>query len=429
MMFIFRCVFFTLFLLSTSASISLAEEISFPSHLDQLVAEALENNPDLKAAAERWQLFEHRVAAAGSLPDPSLSFALVNYPIDTFNGDQTPMTGKDIKWTQKIPYPGKLASKAAMAELQADWYKSVLDDAKLSLVQKVKDAYYAFYFQRVAIEVTQKNLNLLDDFIRLTETNYAVGKGLQQDVLKAHVERSKLMDRLLSLKQRRETYRAQLNILRNRPTDEALDHRPELILPQLLTSIPILQERALISRPIFAGYRAIIERGKQQGKFARLDYRPDFTLWGGYRVREQISGGDDGTDFISAGVSINLPLNRKKRDEGVAEARSALSMAYAQMNEMRNRVNFSIHEAYVLADKNRTQALLYKTAIIPQSNQAYLASVSAYQVDKVDFLTVLDGLMGLYRYEIEYHRAATDYLRDLARLEAAVGADLDYDTL
>lgn len=426
-MFIFRCMIFTLLLFSTAASISLAETETSPDLLEGLIVEVLENNPDLKAASDRWQLFEHRVIPAGSLPDPSLSFGLVNYPIDTFKGDQTPMTGKDIKWTQKIPYPGKLASKADMARQQAYWYKSVLEDARLTLVQQVKDAYYELYFQTKAIVVTEKSLSVLDDFIRLTETNYGVGKGLQQDVLKAHVERSKLMDRLIAVKQQREAAVARLNSLRNRPTWEALDHLPELILPQLLTSISALQERALETRPILDGYRAIIEQAKQQRKLARLDYRPDFTFWGGYRFREEISGGDDGTDFISAGVSITLPLNRKKRDEGIAEASSALSMAHAQMNEMRNRVNFSIHDAYIQADKNRTQALLYRTGIIPQANQAYLASLTAYQVDKVDFLTLLDGLMALYRYEVDYHRAATNYLRDLARLEAAVGADLDHD--
>lgn len=427
-MFIFRCMIFTLLLFSTAASISLAETENSPDLLASIVAQALENNPDLKAATDRWQLFEHRVVPAGSLPDPSLSFSLVNYPIDTFKGDQTPMTGKDIKWTQKIPYPGKLASKAGMARQQAYWYKSVLEDARLSLVQKVKDAYYELYFQTKAIVVTEKSLKILDDFTRLTETMYELGTGIQQDVLKAHVERSKLMDRLIVVKQQRETALARLNSLRNRPTWEALDNLPELILPQMMTSIAALQERALATRPIFDGYRSIIERAKQQRKLARLDYRPDFTLWGGYRFREEISGGDDGTDFISAGVSINLPFNRKKRDEGVAEASSALSMAHAQMNEMRNRVKFSIHDAYIQADKDRTQALLYQTGIIPQAKQAYLASLSAYQVDKVDFLTLLDGLMALYRYEVEYHRAATDYLRDLARLEAAVGTDLDRDS-
>lgn len=425
MMGMIRSLIFTLLLLLMTVSFSGAEGGNSISPLDRLVREALESNPELQAAEERWQMFEHRVVSAGALPDPSLSFALINYPTDTFRSDQTPMTGKEIKWTQKIPYPGKLASKTVMAQQQAHWYKSVLDDAKLSLIQNVKDTYYELYFQTTAIAISQKKLSVLDDLIRLTETNYELGNGLQQDVLKAHVERSKLMDRLIDLTGRRETALARLNFLRNRVTGAVIDQLPEPVLPQLSSPISVLQQQAFERRPIFAGYRAIIERAKQQQKLARLDYRPDFTLWGGYRFREQISSMDDGTDFVSAGVSINLPINQTKRDAGVAEARSSLNLAYEQMNEMRNRVNFSIHDAYVQADKDRRQAVLHRTGLIPQASQAYLATLTAYQVGQVDFSALLTGLMDLYGYELQYQRAATDYMRNLARLEAAVGGDLD----
>jgi len=36
------------------------------------------------------------------------------------------------------------------------------------------------------------NKRILEDFAKIAETRYAVGEGIQQDVMKAHVEVSKM---------------------------------------------------------------------------------------------------------------------------------------------------------------------------------------------------------------------------------------------
>jgi outer membrane protein TolC len=47
--------------------------------------------------------------------------------------------------------------------------------------------------------------------------------------------------------------------------------------------------------------------------------------------------------------------------------------------------------------------------------------MSAYRVNKADFMTLLDSQMTLYKYELEYHQALTDYEKNIASLGAAVG--------
>ena len=87
--------------------------------LQDLVAAALRDNPELQAAEARWQMYRHKVVSAGSLDDPQLSFALANYPVDSFRADQTPMTGKVFKLSQKFPFPGKLRAKSEELERRA----------------------------------------------------------------------------------------------------------------------------------------------------------------------------------------------------------------------------------------------------------------------------------------------------------------------
>jgi outer membrane protein TolC len=391
-----------------------------------LIKEALANNPDLQAAESRWRMAEHKVIPARSLDDPRLSFALSNYPVDSLSGDETPMTGKEIQLAQKFPFPGKLGAKEDMAKQQALWFRGVYEDAKGQLVQRVKDAWYRVYFQDQAIAITSENIAILQDFIRLTETRYEVGTGLQQDVLKAQVERSKLQDKLFNLEQQRTTALADLNRLLNRPVATPMDAPKDLTLTPVDASLQQLMKLARSQRPLFGAYQAVIDRYQAQRRLRKLDYYPDFNVFAGYRQREDVPGDPaEGSDFVSAGVSINLPLWQGKRREAVAEADSGMRMARRQFEDFRNRVDFDISDQYAQMEKNRDLVELFKAGIIPQAEQSFEASLSAYQVGDVDFLNLLDSLMTLYRYQIDYHRAQADYGRSVAKLEAAVGQYLD----
>ncbi|MFO7982964.1 MAG: TolC family protein [Desulfuromonadales bacterium] len=400
------------------------------SPLDRIVREALESNEDLKAAKARWQMFERKILPAGSLEDPTLSLGLVNYPVDSFDDDVTPMTGKDIKISQKFPFPGTLSAKSEMADQQARWYKGVYEDSRLKVARKARELYYQLFYLDRAEAVTEKNLNLLDDFIRLTQTRYEVGKGLQQDVLKAQVERSRLTDKLFSLQQQKLSTRADLNALLARSESKTFDLPESLELTQVEAEPEELQELPQEHRPLFRAYTSLIGRYEAQKGLARLDYRPDFTVWAGYRFRESSPMDPvDGDDFVSAGVTFNLPIYRKKLDETYAEAESGIAMANRQYGEFRNRLQASIHDGYAKMERSRKQALLYETGIIPQARQAFESTQSAYQVGKVDFLSVVDALMTLYRYEMEYYRALSVHEKSVARLEAEIGTSLPTDSL
>lgn len=400
-------------------------EASSSAPLSTLVAEALANNPGLKAAEARWHLNERKVIPAQSLADPQLSFDFSSYPVDSFAGNATAMTGKDLKLSQKFPFPGKLASKGKMAQEQAEWYRQAYRDARLQLAGKVKDAYYRLYFLQQAIVITQKNMAILDDFIRLTETKYEVGKGLQQDVLKAQVERSKLMDKLFSLKQKRQTALASLNTLLGRTPATSLGAQPALSMTPVGASATELQRQSEHKRPLYSAYRALVARFKAQRKLAKLDYWPDFNVWAGYRFREKAPGDPvHGTDFISAGVTINLPVFHKKREEAVAEADSGIRMALDQYADFRNKVFFGIQDSYAQLQKNKKLTQLYEKGIIPQAEQSYHSALAGYQVGKVDFLTLMNNLLTLYRYRIDYYRVLSDYQRNVATLEADSGVPL-----
>ncbi len=409
-------------LISCACFGSVAGATAEPELLTQLLEEADRNNPELQAARERAEMVSFTIDQANSLDDPMLGIGLINIPIDKLNTSSTPMSGGTLTLSQKFPFPGKLIAKGEMAKQRTIWYAKAYEDARLKLRQQVKDAWYRLLYQRQAIDLTQQNIDILDDFIRLTETRYKVGKGLQQNVLKAQVERSKLYDKLLTLQQKEEATLAELNSLVDRDTDQPLEEQPIPEIGHSALALADLQSQAKQRRPLFGAYRSLIDQFEEQRKLAKLDYKPDFNVWAGYRWRnDQLP--DGGSDFISTGVTINLPVKNRRRSAAVAEADSGLRMAHRRFQNFRSQVDLDIHRALTRMNEAMAQTDLYKTGIIPQADQTFKATLAAYQVDKVDFLDLLDSLLTLYRYEIDYYRALTDHERGLAMVVFAAGLE------
>ncbi len=400
-----------------------AEKERGRSALNSLISAALAQNPDLLSARARWQMFRARIIPAASLDDPLLAIAFNNYPVDKFRDDETPMTGKVIKLSQKFPFPGKLAAKEDAARQLALWYKGVYEDQRLRLSRQVKDTWYNLYFIDKSIEITRKKAALIKDFIKLTETNYEVGRGLQQDVLKAQVEYSRLTDQLLQLSQKRQTSLARLNTLINQAPEHKLPVPAALKQRPMSMNAAELQRQALTKRPLFTAYKALMASYQAKIDLARLNYRPDFKAGVAYTFREPVGAASDGTDFAAVEIGMNIPLFQAKRDAALSGAQAGLRLIRRQYEKFKNQTAFEISDALNDMKKNQRQAILYKTGIIPQANQSFEASMGAYQEGKVSFLTLLDNLMTLYRYEIDYYRAASDTAHDTARLEAASGVN------
>ena len=387
------------------------------ANLEQLVHQALAHNPDLAAARARWEQASFKAPQVGSLNDPVLSLTFSNYPNDSLASDEAPMTGNEVRLAQMFPFPGKLDGRADLANEQARWFESVYYDQQYQVARQVKDAWFRFNFNQQSIQVTERNLALLDDIIRLAEVRYETGSGLQQDVLKAQLKRSLFMERLMSLHQQETAIRAEIRRLTN--TERDVDYALPGMLPQVQTDHAFndFVRAALAQRPLNAAYRSLVNRYRLQGQLADLDDYPDVTLYASWRFRDNDLP-DGGTDFVSAGASFNLPVYRDKRRAAKAEAAAAVRMAERQAEGFRSQLTEAIARSYASMEETRQQADLYRQGIIPQATQSFQSALAAYQVGNLEFISLLDALMSTYQAEIDYCRINSEYMRSLVRLEA-----------
>ena len=91
--------------------------------------------------------------------------------------------------------------------------------------------------------------------------------------------------------------------------------------------------------------QSLLERYRQQGKLEKLNDYPDMTVWTSWRFRDDDLP-DGGTDFVSAGISVTLPVYREKRRAEKAEALAGLRMAEKQAESFRNSLEEKISKAY-----------------------------------------------------------------------------------
>jgi cobalt-zinc-cadmium efflux system outer membrane protein len=394
--------------------------------LDSLVSEALRANPDLAAARSRYQAFEAKVPQAGSWPDPMFKTVFSNLPTDSWAMDQTPMSGIELMFTQKIPFPGKLGLKKDVSRSMARRAEEEYQSAEDFIISELKQNYYRLYMLERSVRITERNKVLLEDFAKIASTRYSVGKGVQHDVLKAQVEVSKMMDKLISLEEMDNTVRAKTNVLLNREPQHPLGETEDLTFRRLDYTEEELQNLAVANNPALKGMGFSVEASRSAYRLARREYLPDFTFSVSYRLREEVRMDPvRGVNFFSASAGINLPLYFwSKQKKKVEEKELDLESARRKYESKENGLKFNVSRLFYSLNKYTQEVELYRTAILPQARQSLESAKSGYQVDKVDFLTLVNNQVTLYNYEIAYHQALSSYFMTMAKLEEMVGKPL-----
>ena len=393
--------------------------------LQRFIQLALKNNPGLRAQTFSAEASALRIPQAGALPDPVLTVAAMNLPLNSFAFDREPMSGKQIALMQKFPFPGKLGLKKSAARAGAEATKFAQKEYENQLVALVKKTYYGLFATDQLLEVTKKNLALLKQFIRIAETRYSVGKGLQQDILKAQVEYSKMQDRQITLWQKRQSLEARMNLLVNRPSTVSIPRISSIQLDSLRTNFAELEKTALSSRPFLKNRRATVQKSQRLSQLARKDALPDVSLGVAYTQRERLRNGASGIDYVSFVASFTLPVYfGKKQSKHLGESQLLLEKARQKLRDAENTVRFQIRDAWTQVQKNREQLRLLKEGILPQATQSLKAALAGYQVGKIDFLSLLNSQQTLFKYESDYYRAQAAYQSALADVEAIVGKSL-----
>jgi outer membrane protein, heavy metal efflux system len=411
--------------LKASQIFSGARPVSAGAQLDMLVAEALENNPEIRAALREREAAAQRVSPAEALDDPVLEAGVINAPLASSPFNREDMTMKMIGLSQRLPFPGKRGLRGAIAARDAESISHGYQETVNRVIRDIKIAYFDLGLTLERIRLIEKNKLIVEDLLHLAVDHYQAGMGSQADALKAQTQVSRILDELLKLARERPVVEAELVRTLGRGANAAVPvpEPPQLQAEHL--DLESLRDIALAQRPQLLALQSMVEGNKKALELARKNYYPDFDLRLAYGQRDNMLDGSRRPDMVTLTVAVNLPVWREnKLAPRVAEAAARRDQAQSMFEAQRNEVAASLRQQMAIVEQSLKSAHLYQTTILPQARLTVESALSAYRVNRVDFLTLLDSQMTVFNYEISLATATTSYNNALAEIDLLTGKSL-----
>ena len=395
-------------------------QASAPTPLSQLLAEATSSNPQLSAADHEVRAARQMVPQATTLPDPKLTYQQLSVgspkPFAGYTNSDFAYIG--IGASQELPYPGKLRLRGQVAERDADTKAAEIDVTRTNIADGVKADYLQLAYLQQTLGILRQSEAVLDQLIQDATAHYKVGQGMQQDVLEAQVNRTKLVREITMHHQQMGMVQAHLKSLLNR--DQAsLD-----IVTEDLNETPLkLASRDLLAlvhhgNPQIQVDASAIQKQDAQVTSAKREGKPDFEVGYMYQNTDRKY-----RDYYMLTFDVRFP--RKKRvDADIAEAQEKLIASQQTLNSHLQQQLAQVQQLYVQASSDEEQLKEYREGLVPQSDAAYRATLGAYASNKDQFTHVLSYFTDLLNLKLEYAQTLLDHETALAHLESLTGATL-----
>jgi len=312
-----------------------------------------------------------------------------------------------------------LGLQGQIASAEADVAMWKYEEVRRQLVAELKTAYYDLYLAQKLADVVEKSKELLLQFSEISQARYKVGQAAQQDVLKAQVEVSRLLDRLQVLQREKDTARSRINTLLYRAPDTPIDRLPEIGKPRFAWTLEQLYEKALAGNPEVRMSRKEIDRSELSVALAKKSFYPDLEVGFSYYNRA------DMPEMYGLMFKAKIPLYfwRKQRPELEASTADLLGQRRQYDNTL-STLYFRLKDSFLKTKTDATLLELYGGAIIPQATLALESSISSYRVGSVDFLSLLSNQATVLEYEMKYYEALVDYCKALVALESLTGEEV-----
>ena len=399
--------------------------VNAPQPLVELIEEGLVQNKEIQSLEAKVQSLEEEVSFAGSLEDLRLGFGVLNLPTDSWEFDEEPMTQKTVFLAQKFPWFGKLSLRSQRQALMASEQQAMLEAKKLELARKIATAYYELGFVLTNHGINERLTDMVTQLLKVAETRYASGEGLQQDVLQAQVELSKLIDEKIVLEKRRRTLRDQINELLNREQFMSIKPLMDLEYPEVQLdsqALKDLKEKSLAHNPWLRLRQAKVAQSEVEIKLAKKEYWPDMDFKVAYGQRDEDFTGRDLPDFFSATVTLNLPVWAKSRqNKKLAASKKSHDAAIKSYHNLVKSLPYQVNVLATEIKNTQKNYKLYVDALLVQSEQWARSSLAAYEVGKVEFNTMVNAQILLLRAELQAKRYLYSIYQKLAELKELIG--------
>jgi len=410
----------TLVLAGTFSAFGQDAAASTTVSLSQLLTEAQANNPQISAAGHEARAARQMAPQVSALPDPKFTYQQLSVgspkPFAGYSNSDFAYIG--VGASQELPYPGKLRLRGQVADRDADTKQAEIGVIGTGIADAVKADYLQLAYLQQALGILRQNNAVLDQLIQDATAHYQVGQGMLQDVLEAQVKRTRIVREITMFRQQMGQLQAQLKGLLNR------DQQSPDIVTEDLTESPLKATSgellALVKKnnPQIQLDASAIQKQDAQVASAKREGKPDFEVGYMYQNTDRKY-----QDYYMVTFDVRFP--RKKRvDAEIAEAQEKLIASRQVLNAHLSQQLSQVQQFYVRASSDEEQLKEYREGLVPQSDAAYRATLSAYASNKDQFAHVLSYFTDLLNLKLDYAETLLDHETALAHLESLTGATL-----
>lgn len=412
------------------SSLAMADELS----LDVAIDIARRADPWLAGSQWNQQALEARATAAGTLPDPKVGLGLANLPIDSWDFAQEPMTQAQVTLSQSFPRGNSLALQQQQMQLNANAMPLARQDRRAQVTAEVSERWWDIFLAQESQHWVKSSRIHFEQLAELAETRYAsaIWRTRQQDLVNAQVELSRLDDRLLQLNQQQQVASERLAEWFRLPADSnaipgflvidattrVAGTSPQLsrrIAPQNADDATLAE--GLSRHPAVRLLDQKIAAMKVGTELAEQKYQPEWGVSAGYGYRANDPKGPERSDFLSVGITFDLPIFTANRQD--REVKAAVADTEALRTDrllLLRKLMAAYRQAQVQLDQLISRQALYSERILPQLREQAETELAAYTHDEGDFQAVMRARIAELNAQIELLGIRVEGQKVLARL-------------
>ena len=380
-----------------------------------LIIEALSHNPDIAADLAKMDAAGARISQAGSLDDPELRVMQKEMPGFEFSRAMA----TSVEFMQMVRFPTKLSLQSDIAAVRAEHSHHEHLENVLAVIRQLKTSFAELWYARVSLSINREDQDLLQQIVKVAQTQYAVGKVPQSDVLKVQIELAKVRAEEARLRQKETSAASMLRALLNRESSTSvgvieLDSLVEVSIP-----VETLVSYALANRPMLVHDSLSVQESSLMTSLAKQEYLPDFTFAVEYMKFAEVPRS---RWSVSAGISIPFaPWTLGKAASRVEEAQSELRQMDAAFQSTKNMVESGIHDSYARQKAAAVLVRTYTGELIPQTRQSLESTLAEYQTGRTSYLMLLDSYRVYQMVRRDSAMARMNYEMAVADLEFEAG--------
>jgi len=391
--------------------------------LAELLREADQNNPQIRAARQVWEAAKQIPSQVSTLPDPEFQIQQVNVgsprPFAGYTNSDFAYLGLGV--SQELPYPGKLRLKGEMAKRSVDVVQQEYESVRRSVLAALKAAYFQLSYFSQALDILDNDKEVLREIAQAAEVRYRSGTGTQQDILQVQLEETKLLEEDAHHHLQEGLLEAQVKRLLNRPQSSPDIKASPLSVSALGYSYDQLLLAAKGQNPDIAATEKNIERQKLGVDLAHKDFYPDFSVQ--YTWQRTDPDRYRAYYMLTFGIRVPIYRGRKQRPE-LEQAQIDLARAHTAEEVETAQVASDLREHYLTAERTDEMLKIYRDGLMPQARAEFESGLSSYQSNRQEFQPLLESYRDILRLDEDYWQTAAEHETAVAKIEEITGLTL-----